>query len=70
MSLTSVDEESGSFKKALFIISDNGGDIINVGLTAQRTRKRTYYFRLKSCKTDSIKVALEKEGFEVVDAMD
>ena len=65
-----IGKEAGSFRKALQIINDNGGDIINVGLTAPQIQKRTYFFRLSSCKTDAIKQALEKEGFEVIAAMD
>jgi acetoin utilization protein AcuB len=65
-----IGKEPGLFRKALQIISEQGGDIINVGLAPQRTKKRTYYFRLAACKTEGIKAALEQEGFEVVDAMD
>ena len=65
-----VKDEPGLFKKALQIINDNGGDIINVGMAAQQTSKRIYYFRLSVCKTDIIKKALEDSGFEVPDAMD
>jgi len=65
-----VKDEPGSFSKVLQIINDNGGDIINVGITAQQTSKRIYYFRLSACKTDIIKKALEDSGFEVQDAMD
>ena len=65
-----IKDEPGSFRKALQIINDNGGDIINVGMTAQQTSKRIYYFRLSVCKTDIIKKALEDSGFEVPDAMD
>ena len=65
-----IKDEPGSFRKALQIINDNGGDIINVGMTAQQTSKRTYYFRLSVCKTDIIKKALEDSGFDVPDAMD
>jgi len=65
-----VKDEPGLFKKALQIINDNGGDIINVGMAAQQTSKRIYYFRLSACKTDIIKKALENSGFEVADAMD
>jgi len=61
--------EAGSMKKALQIIHDNGGDIINVGMKPEQTRKRTYYFRLSPCEIDIIKTALEKEGFEVVAAL-
>ena len=65
-----IGDEADSFKKAVQIIHDNGGDIINVGQTENETGKRVYYFRLSSCKTGVIKRALEKEGFEVLDAMD
>ena len=65
-----IKDEPGSFRKALQVINDNGGDIINVGMTARQTSKRTYYFRLSVCKTDIIKKALEDSGFEVPDAMD
>ncbi len=65
-----IKDEPGLFKNALQIINDNGGDIINVGMTAQQTSKRTYYFRLSACKTGIIKKALEDSGFEVPDAMD
>ena len=65
-----VGDEPGSFRNVLQIINDNGGDIINVGMTAQEPSKRVYYFRLSACNTDVIKKALEKEGFEVLDAMD
>ena len=65
-----IGDEPGSLKKALQIVTDTGGDIINVGQTARQTSKRIYYFRLSACKTDTIKSALEKEGFEVLHAMD
>jgi len=62
--------QSGSLKKALQIINDTGGDIINVGMTAQQTDKRIYYFRLAACKTAGIKKALQQQGYEVLAAMD
>lgn len=65
-----VGHEPGGFQKALQIINDNGGDVINVGMTAQDIDKRIYYFRLAACKTDRIRKALKAEGFEVVAAMD
>ena len=65
-----IGKEPGSLKKALQIIHDSGGEIINVGLTAQQTQKRIYYFRLSACKTAHIEEALESEGYEVVAAMD
>ncbi len=65
-----VGDEPGSFRNVLQIINDNGGDIINVGIMAHETSKRVYYFRLVSCDTAVIKKSLEKEGYEVLDAMD
>ena len=65
-----MEDEPNSFKKALQIIHENGGDIINVGMTAQQTTKRIYYFRLSPCKTSILKEALEKKGFEVLATMD
>jgi len=62
--------QSGSLKKALQIINDTGGDIINVGMTAQQTDKRIYYFRLAACKTAGIKKALQQQGYDVLAAMD
>ena len=65
-----VGETPGSLKRAFHVIHDQGAEIINVGVTAERARKGTYYFRLSPCKTKTIKNALEREGFEVVAAMD
>lgn len=64
-----IGDQSVAFKKALQIINDKGGDIINVGMT-QQADKRVYYFRLSACKTKVIRKALEEEGFEVIAAMD
>ena len=63
-------DQPAAFKKAMQIINDNGGDIINVSMTPQRKGKRVYYFRLSACKTQVIKKALESEHFEVLAAMD
>ena len=63
-------EQPAAFKKAMQIINDSGGDIINVSMTPKQKGKRVYYFRLSSCKTNVIKKALEKERFNVIAAMD
>ena len=65
-----VGDKPGGLKKALQIINDKGADIINVGMTATQTGQRAYYFRLAACKTANIKKALEKQGFEVLAALD
>ncbi len=64
-----IGDRPDAFKKVLQIINDNGGDIINVGMTRQED-KRVYYFRLSACETAGIKAALEKEKFEVLAALD
>lgn len=66
----SIGHQPGEFKKVLQIINDAGGDIVNVGMTTQQARNRVYYFRLAACKTETIKKALEKKGYEVLAAMD
>jgi acetoin utilization protein AcuB len=65
-----IDDRPNSFKKALQIINETGADIINVGRTAQQTGRQVYFFRLGACKTSAIKETLEKEGYEVLEAMD
>ena len=65
-----VGDEPGGFKDVLQIINDNGGDIINVGMTAQEPSKRVYYFRLSPCDTKVIREALEKVGYQVLDTTD
>ena len=61
-----IGDEPGSFQKVLQIINENGGEIISVGMTAQKASKRVYYFRLSPCDTGTIKIALQKNGFEVL----
>ena len=65
-----VGDKPNAFKKALQVIHDNGGEIINVGQTTQGGRKRIFYFRLAPCKTAAIQTALEEKGFQVVEVMD
>ena len=65
-----VGEKPGSFKNALQIINDKGADIINASRTADQTGQRVYSFRLAACKTAKIKKALEKQGYEVLAALD
>jgi acetoin utilization protein AcuB len=67
----SIGSEPGMLRKAVQIIEENGGEIVNVGMTPyQKTRKKVYFFRLNPCDTGLIKDSLEEEGFRVVAAMD
>lgn len=65
-----IGDDADAFQRAVQVIHDKGGDIINIGQSPKKTGKRTFYFRLSSCKTNLIKGALEKEGFKVLNAMD
>lgn len=58
-------ENPRDLNRAMEIIHDYGGDIINVAMTAQATSNRTYYFRLNPCNTAPIQHALEGAGFVV-----
>jgi len=67
----SIGSEPGMLRKAVQLIEENGGEIVNVGMTPyQKTRKKVYFFRLNPCDTGLIKDALEEEGFKVAAAMD
>jgi len=65
-----IEDEPGAIRKALQIVNDTGGEIINVGQTGQEGKKRTFFFRLTPCKTDILRSALEAAGYKVIDAMD
>lgn len=65
-----IDDTPEAFKKAVQIIQQNGGDIINVSMTAQEASQRAYYFRLFPCKTAPIKTALEAGSFNVINVLD
>ncbi len=65
-----IGDDPDALNRALHIIQECQGDIINIGMTAQESSKRVYYFRLSSCNTQMIKDSLEKSGFKIVDIMD
>ena len=64
-----IGDDPRAFNRALKIIQANNGDIINIGMTAHRSDKRVYYFRLSACDTGGIRKAFEKNGFKVVETM-
>lgn len=59
-----------ALQKAVDIIETHHGDIINIGMTAQDSAQKTYYFRLTACPTAPIRLALEEAGFKVLSALD
>ena len=62
--LTTGDDPK-NLNRAIQIIQAQGGDIINVGMTAQQSANRTYYFRLAPCDTQPMTAALQSAGFQV-----
>ena len=65
-----IGDQPGGFKKALQIVNDKGADIVNISTAADQSGQKVYYFRLAACKTAGIKKALQKEGYEVLAALD
>ncbi len=65
-----VDESPASLQKVLQVLQESGADIISIGHTPLPEERRVCYFRLRLCKTCSIKERLETEGYEVLAAMD
>jgi acetoin utilization protein AcuB len=64
-----MEDKPGELKKAIQIVNDAGGDIINIAMTAQKPDQRVYYFRLTACDTSGIRGALETAGFQVLATM-
>ena len=64
-----LENKPGALKKAIQVVNDAGGDIINIAMTAQKPGKRVYYFRLTACDTSDIRRALETAGFQVMATM-
>ena len=58
-------DNPGDLNRAIQVIHNQGGDIINVAMTAQQTSNRTYFFRLSPCDAIPIQKALEADGFVV-----
>ena len=65
-----MEDKPGELKKAIQIVNDAGGDIINIAMTAQNPGQRVYYFRLTACDTSGIRRAFETAGFQVLATMD
>jgi acetoin utilization protein AcuB len=59
-----------AFEKISAIIRSRGGEIMSVGISGHRLkRKRVYFFRLKKCNVKNIARSLEKSGYEVVSSV-
>lgn len=63
-------DDPEAFERVSGLIRNSGGEIMSVGISGHRLRKkRTYFFRLKRCtegRLGSIAESIEKAGFRVV----
>ena len=60
-------DEPEAFERVSGLIRSEGGEIISVGISGHRLRrKRIYFFRLKKCNVKHITGTLQKAGFRVV----
>jgi acetoin utilization protein AcuB len=55
-----------AFNQVVEIIRNQGGEIVNIGMTAKQSSQRVYTFRLSTLKTKTIEKALAKAGFQVL----
>ena len=63
-------DDPEAFERVSGLIRSRGGEIISVGISGHRLKKkRIHFFRLKKCNIGNIAKALEKESFEVVSSM-
>jgi acetoin utilization protein AcuB len=63
-------EDPAAFERVSGLIRSRGGEIISVGLSGHRLRKkRVYFFRLKKCNVQHMARILQKAGYEVVSSV-
>jgi acetoin utilization protein AcuB len=63
-------EDPEAFERVSGLIRSRGGEIMSVGVSGHRLRrKRVYFFRLKKCNVQYIAQVLEKAGYEVVSSV-
>ncbi len=61
-----VGDQPEAFNRVVEIIRAQGGDIVNIGMTAKQSSSRVYTFRLSTLKTTAVEKALVKAGFQVL----
>jgi acetoin utilization protein AcuB len=61
-----VGDQPEAFNQVVEIIREQGGEIVNIGMTAQQSSRRVYTFRLSTQKTTAIEKSLVKSGFQVL----
>jgi acetoin utilization protein AcuB len=64
-----LEETPETMEAATRLIQKAGAKIINVAMGPSQAGRRSYYFRLEKCDLKPIMERLQKQGFEVVDAI-
>jgi acetoin utilization protein AcuB len=60
-------DDPEAFETVSGLIRSRGGEVISVGISGHRfKKKRVYFFRLKRCNVKLIAKTLEKAGYQVV----
>lgn len=63
-------DDPEAFEKVSSLIRDRGGEIVSVGMSGHRIRrKRVYYFRLKKCNVRHLAKVLERAGYQVISSV-
>ena len=61
-----VGDQPEAFNQVVELIRENGGEIINIGMTANQSTHSVYTFRLTTLKTEAIEKAIAEKGFKVL----
>ncbi len=64
-----LEEAPATLEAATRLIQKAGAKIINVAMGPSQAGRRSYYFRLEKCDLKPIMERLQKQGFEVVEAI-
>ncbi|MFH1597360.1 MAG: CBS domain-containing protein [Pseudomonadota bacterium] len=64
-----LEEAPATLEAATRLIQKAGAKIINVAMGPSHAGQRSYYFRLEKCDLKPIMERLQKQGFEVVEAI-
>ena len=60
-------DEPQAFERVSALIRGEGGDIISVGMSGDRSKtERVHFFRLEKCDVERISNRLQDAGYEVV----
>lgn len=64
-------EKSHAFEEVSRVFKDHGAEVISVGMSNHKDRKkRIYYFRLGKCALQPIVASLREKGYRVISVME